>query len=59
MKQYFAEDNVVYDEDGLVMVVVANVGFRKWVAKRMARFIADHMTEYEYESADVLTGSVH
>ena len=56
---YYADKNVVYDENGTVLLVVANVGFRKWVANRTARLIADHLNEFEYESADMMLGSLH
>ena len=57
MNFYYAEDNVVYDQDDKVMLVVAPVGFRKWVAKKMAEFIAESMNDYEYDSRDVLRGA--
>lgn len=54
---YFAKGNVVYDQDGKVMLVVANVLFRKWVAKKAAEMIARQMNELDYDSRDVLLGS--
>ena len=54
---YFAKGNVVYDQDGKVMLVVANVLFRKWVAKKAAEMIAQQMSELDYDSRDVLLGS--
>lgn len=54
---YFAKGNVVYDQDGKVMLVVANVLFRKWVAKKSAEMIAAQMNELDYDSRDVLLGS--
>ena len=56
---YYADKNVVYDENGTVLLVVANVGFRKWIANRMAKLIADHINEFDYESSDALMGSLH
>lgn len=53
---YYAIGNVVYDQNGSVMLVVANVLFRKWVAKKAAEMIAAQMNELDYDTRETLLG---
>lgn len=57
--KYYAVNNVVYDESGKVMVTICAVTFLDWVAAKMAEQLAEWWTEYEYDSRDIIKGSLH